>query len=138
MKTISEYREEISRLMKKAGDIDAACIAGNRDPSEEEVLLKGDILNGIEDLKKIVETQERQERIKESLSAPPAPETRPQPTKGVSIGEDRKSKDTFTTFGEQMIAVMRAGLPGGNCDPRLLNTRATGMSESVPSDGGLA
>ena len=31
MKTITQYREDIGALMKKAADIDAKCIAENRD-----------------------------------------------------------------------------------------------------------
>ncbi len=46
------------------------------------------------------------------------------------------SSGPFSTFGEQMSAVMRAGLPGGQVDPRLYNA-ATGLSETVPSDGGF-
>ena len=44
----------------------------------------------------------------------------------------------FKSFGEQMAAVMRAGLPGGETDQRLYDIRAaSGLSESVPSDGGF-
>ena len=93
MKTVTEYREEIARLMKKVGDIDASCIAENRDPSHDEVLLKGDILDGVEELKGIVATQERQEKVKAGLEAKPKPETKPRPSSGIQMGEDRKSKD---------------------------------------------
>jgi len=51
--------------------------------------------------------------------------------------EDRSKKDRFATFGEQLASVMRAGTTG-TVDPRLYNVRAvSGLSESVPSDGGL-
>lgn len=43
----------------------------------------------------------------------------------------------FRTFGEQLQAVIRAGMTGG-IDPRLLSLRAiSGSSETVPSDGGF-
>ena len=45
-------------------------------------------------------------------------------------------KGGFKTFGEQMNAVMRAGLPSGQTDARLFNA-ATGLGSSVPSDGGF-
>src|SRR3989304_9388817 len=32
----------------------------------------------------------------------------------------------------------RAGMPGGTVDPRLLRAAATGVGETVPSDGGFA
>ena len=44
----------------------------------------------------------------------------------------------FSNFGEQMLAVVKAGRPGGEVDPRLLQIQnATGASEGVPSDGGF-
>lgn len=43
----------------------------------------------------------------------------------------------FRTFGEQMDAIVRAGMNQGT-DPRLIQQRAaSGMSELVPSDGGF-
>ena len=48
------------------------------------------------------------------------------------------SGDRFEHFGEQLIAAVRAGTPGGQVDPRLLNIRAaTGLGETTPSDGGF-
>jgi len=133
MKTVSEYREEIARLVKKVGDIDAKCIAENRDPSGAEIDVKNDLMKGIDDLRSIVTTQERQERMVAELNQPAnAPLSRPRPQEP----QERK-QDRFSSFGEQMAAVMRAGVPGGSVDPRLRATRATGMSESVPSDGGF-
>jgi len=43
----------------------------------------------------------------------------------------------FATFGEQMLAVYRAAAPDGRIDPRLTTRAASGLSESVPSDGGF-
>lgn len=47
----------------------------------------------------------------------------------------------FDSFGEQMMAVVRASIPGGHTDPRLrgLFERAgTGLSEGTAQDGGFA
>ena len=44
----------------------------------------------------------------------------------------------FRSFGEQMRAVISAGIPGQRTDPRLYQTRAiTGMGETIASDGGF-
>jgi len=44
----------------------------------------------------------------------------------------------FKSIGEQLMAVKEAGLPAGRVDPRLYQIRAaTGLSESVPSEGGF-
>jgi HK97 family phage major capsid protein len=47
-----------------------------------------------------------------------------------------KDKDKFKSFGQQLVAVMRAGMPGGAVDPRLHNA-ATGAGEATASDGGF-
>jgi len=136
MRTVTQYREEIARLVKKVGDIDAKCIAENRDPLDSELSLKTEIMDGIEELRRIVSTQERQDSITMALSAPAPPATRPRPpVEGVPPGD--RGGDRFQSFGEQMAAIMRAGTPGGTVDPRLRATRATGLGESVPSDGGF-
>lgn len=137
MKTITQYREEIKALMKKAGDIDAKCVAENREFTEAELALKNELLDTVDDHRKVLATMERQERVSAALEAPEgAPLTRPGPRGGRT---EERPQDRFATFGEQLAAVMRAGIHGGSVDPRLRNIRAaaTGMSESVPSDGGF-
>lgn len=46
------------------------------------------------------------------------------------------SNGPFSSLGEQLTAVMRAGVPGGQIDPKLYNA-ATGLNETVPSEGGF-
>ena len=50
-----------------------------------------------------------------------------------------KSKDDkkFASFGDQLRAVVEAAKPGGSIDPRLSIKAATGLNESVGSDGGF-
>jgi HK97 family phage major capsid protein len=86
----------------------------------------------------MVATLERQERIADAMSKPNEPLTKPRPqkTEGGEVGIDRASKEKFGSFGQQMAAVLQAGRPGGHVDPRLFNA-ATGLGESVPSDGGF-
>jgi len=57
---------------------------------------------------------------------------KPNPTKTPAEGDQR-----FASFGEQMLAVHRAAAPDGRIDPRLTTRAASGLSESVPSDGGF-
>lgn len=137
MKTLEQYREDIKNLMKKTADIDAKAVAENREHTEAELALKNEIMDTVDDLRKIVSTQERQERISAALEKPEPALTRQRNPAGAVAIVDRQQK--FGSFGEQMSAVMRAGMPGGSVDPRLFNIRgaASGLSESVPSDGGL-
>ena len=137
MKTISQYREEIAALMQKIGDMDAKCIAENRDPTEEELNLKAIMMDKIDATRKVVEAQERQEKMAKELTAPAAALTVPDGAR-IIASPDRAGKDTFLSFGEQLVAVMQAGMPGGLVDPRLRNIRAaTGLGETVPSEGGF-
>jgi len=70
MKNITLYREDIAILMKKVADIDAQCIAENRDPNPKEVETKTDIFNRVRELKSIVESMEEQENIVGELEKP--------------------------------------------------------------------
>ncbi len=134
MKTLTQYREDISRLMKKVGDIDAKCTTENRDPVEAEISLKNELMDGIEEIRKIVGSMERSERIRTELERPEGSLTIQGPQK-VKL-EDRP-QDRFSTFGQQMVAVVQAGRPGGRIDPRLFTAAASGLNETVPSEGGF-
>jgi HK97 family phage major capsid protein len=43
----------------------------------------------------------------------------------------------YREFGELLQMVWRAGMPGGTIDPKLMEHRAMGLSEGVPSEGGF-
>lgn len=135
MKTLGQYRDDIKALMKKAADIDAKITAENRDPSEAELSLKNEILDTVEDLQKIVGNLERQDRISRQLDAPAnQPASRPAP----QTDAHAENRERFGSLGQQLAAVMHAGIPGGKVDPRLLRgAAASGLNETVPSDGGF-
>ena len=62
---------------------------------------------------------------------------RPEKAETVYFGSSKgRSSGEFAGLGEQLQAVMRAGLPSGQTDPRLFNA-ASGLNETVPSDGGF-
>jgi HK97 family phage major capsid protein len=134
MKTIGQYKEDIKNLMRKATDIDAKATVENRDLTEAEISLKNEILDTVEELSKNVESMERQERISASLANPPKPKTREDGNKKQT---EREDKEKFSSLGQQLAAVVRAGMPGGSVDPRLFRAAASGMSETVPADGGF-
>lgn len=137
MKTVSQYQEDIKALMKKAGDIDAKAVNENRDLFDHEIEMKTELFAEVEKYEAIIKNLEHQEMIAKRLESPEPPKTVENGKKTrIEGGEDRAKKDRFGSFGEQMAAIMRAGIPGGQVDPRLFNA-ATGASESVPSDGGF-
>ena len=52
-------------------------------------------------------------------------------------GSYGRSDNPFRSLGEQMQAIHRAGLPGGQVDDRLYQVRASGLNETTPSEGGF-
>ena len=142
MKTITQYKEDIRTLMAKSAEIDAKCVAENRDLTEAERTYKNEIMDTVNEYQDIVKTMERQERIASELETPDTPLTVPENDKkgsGIKVLGDRAEKDRFHSPGEQFMAIKNAGMPGGRVDPRLRNIQdaATGLNESVPSDGGF-
>jgi len=114
MKTISQYREDIAALMKKAADMDAKATVENRDLTDGELSIKNEMMDTVEDYRRTVATLERQQRIADALEKPEAVQ---------SIEKKREiaaqtERDRFPSFGAQLAAVMRAGQPGGVVDPR--------------------
>jgi len=137
MKTVTQYREDIKNLMKKVGDIDAKANTEGRNLFEAEITLKNEILDEVESIKANVNVLDRQARIAESLEAPQTRQTQQDTTSDSRIQMiDRKDK--FNSLGENLMAVINAGRQGGSIDPRLFNAAASGMNETVPSDGGFA
>jgi HK97 family phage major capsid protein len=134
MKTSTQYKEDIKNLMKKVADIDAKATAENREVREDEVSLKNEILDTVEELNKSIITMERQERVHKALESPAAPKT---VENRIVRSPDAEKKDRFSSFGQQMVAVVNAARPGGSADPRLFNAAASGLNETVQSDGGF-
>ena len=136
MKTLTQYKQDIANLMKKVADIDAKATAENRDPIASEVSLKNEMLDEVEAIRQQVVTLERQDKIAAGLTATDPPATVPKNRKE-SDPPPRQDKEKFASFGQQLAAVMQAGVPGGRVDPRLYNAAASGLNETVGSDGGF-
>jgi hypothetical protein len=132
MKTISQYREDIKSLKKKGDDIEAKATAENRDLTESELSLMNELGDATDDLMKTVATLERRDRTAKILETPEGTVTVPKNKKG----DPPENKDRFTSLGQQLSAVVGAGRPSGHVDPRLFNA-ASGLNETVPSEGGL-
>jgi HK97 family phage major capsid protein/ATP-dependent Clp endopeptidase proteolytic subunit ClpP len=50
--------------------------------------------------------------------------------------ETGRQSGPFRSFGEQMISIYNAGIPGGRIDQRLNILNTTGLGTSIPSEGG--
>jgi HK97 family phage major capsid protein len=134
-KTITQYRSEIKTLMEKLGVINAAAAQNNRDLTMDEIKLRNEVMDHINFLQATVASMEREETLQNSLSlSVNSIPTISMPSNSIYVSE--RERDRYNSFGEQLAAVLQAGIPGGQVDPRLRNA-VTGGSESVPSDGGF-
>jgi HK97 family phage major capsid protein len=116
--------EEQEALLKVALD------DGRGLTEEEDAKFK--VLQGeIDSLKNTIAAAKKVEAERSELSTPVNQPVYAQP-------RTPEANNRFTSFGEQMVAVYQAGRPenAGRVDQRLYNA-ASGMSESVPSDGGF-
>jgi len=134
MQTITQDREEIRAAMKRLTDIEAKAMAENRNLNTAEVAYMKEINAEIEAMHDMVTTRENRERLSMQLEAPTAP---PATVKNIPRPVEAEKKDRFATLGQNMVAIMNAGLPGRNVDPRLFNAAALGLNETIPSDGGF-
>lgn len=136
MKTITQIREEIAEFMKKLGDMRAKCISENRDPNEEERNLANETIKKIEALEELEALELRTQQTLDRAKEPEEPPDKP-PLDTEKERKKQEQRDSFASSGEFYQAVILAGTPGGPVDPRLSTRAATGLSESVPSDGGF-
>ena len=135
MKSMKNMQQEIDALeleLKKAYDV---LTQENRTPNLEEVEWGNEKIDKIEELEAAIKLELRRQGLADRQKQSATPPDKPNPNEGES--SVRNKRDHFCSPGEFYQAVMRAGMPGGQVDPRLSTRAATGLSESVPSDGGF-
>jgi len=137
MRTIKQLKEDIEILVGKLGDMRALCISENRDPSKEERAIANQYLQEIAELEEVLELEERAQATINRVQKPADPDKPPVDPDTDPNNQNRTQKSEWASRGEFFQAVMRAGKPGGQVDPRLSTRAATGLSESIPSDGGF-
>ncbi|MFA6271330.1 MAG: phage major capsid protein [Candidatus Paceibacterota bacterium] len=109
-----------------------AAMAESRAMTEDEQTKFCALQTEIEELHKTVEAAEK-------LAAQQAALDKPVNTPIYAQPKNPDDAKPFKTFGEQMLAIVRAGRPGGEIDPRLMRIQAAasgGANEGVPSEGG--
>lgn len=129
---VEELREKIKTLATELQGIKDTVDKEERQFSDEEIKKSNSIadeLDGLEISLEAAIAEERTNNKLNSLKQSDRPPVRPDVTK-MSV-EDRK----FRSFGDQLMAVVRYYAFG---EQNYKLRAATGMSESVPSDGGLA
>jgi HK97 family phage major capsid protein len=115
--------EEQEVLVKSAMD-------GQRAMTDEEQAKFNAMQTEVEGLEKSIEAAAKLEAQQAKVNTPVNKPLYAQP----KANQDEKK---FANLGEQLRAVVDAARPGGAIDPRLSIKAASGLSESVPSDGGF-
>ncbi len=139
MKTADEMRAEIKELKLELEARRESIVSEDRDPTEEERAESLEMLDRIDALQGMIDEEKRYHETMQKLKEPEKRAERADPqqeTRETQPREKRKSNE-FRSFGEQLQAIIKAGMNRG-VDPRLLyQTRAaTGLSEGIPSSGG--
>lgn len=123
---IDVTKEQRSLLDKSAAE--------SRDLNEVEAAKFDDNIKALASIEKSIEREERVMEAERSMGAVIDDNTEA----AIRAGAPSNEKPKFKNLGEQLQAVARAYQSDGrSIDPRLLHAAASGMNESVPSDGGF-
>jgi HK97 family phage major capsid protein len=80
--------------------------------------------------------QEKRQMDWERTQAPVIPTGNEDTPKQAAERKGADTPDGFESFGDQLTAVIKAGMPGGRTDPRLIQAAASGLNETIGPDGG--
>ena len=136
MKTATTIREDIAIVLKELADMRSLCTNEKREANEEERKAANGLLSRIEELEDMLALEERTQATLDRAKEPSTPADKT-PIDTRKDKTEQEKRDSFASPGEFYHAVMRAGIPGQPVDPRLSTRAGTGLSESVPSDGGF-
>jgi len=147
MLTIVEMKAEMDQILTRLGGIKSQCGAENREMTDEESKTSAQLLDRFEKLEDDLELAKRTEEAHQRMSTSADPDTAKEVKKASIDSDDNRGggftppfktdADKFPSFGAQLAAIARAGMPGEQIDPRLhLVNRAYGLEENSPSEGG--
>src|SRR3990170_1932101 len=128
----TEVKEKIEKLAKELAGMKEKIDSEQREFSPEEIDKANKLADELDGLEVSLDSALAEERANDrlqSLKQSQRPSVRPDLKK--SEAEDRK----FRNFGEQLTAIARYYATG---EMNYKLRAATGLSEGVPSDGGLA
>ena len=134
---LNKLREQREALIVDAEKLLAKADAENRDFNKEELETYGKIEEQLTSVNARIEREERHAEREAQLdhTATKVPgEPASAPDKREAPGQKPAG---FGNFGEFLMAVRQAAEPGADVDPRLSTRAASGLGESVPSDGGF-
>ena len=126
----TQLREELSQVLGASDQIQNLADSEKRELTEPEYNERTELLTRASQLKKLIEQNMREDDLRNWADKPSAPAEVPG---SQNLSEPQK----FRSLGEMLRCAMRAEIPGQVLDKRLTRAAASGMSESIPSDGGF-
>lgn len=129
-----ELRQQKAEKIARCKEMVERAEGENREFSPQEILEYDGLKGDIDALAKRIARVEEIGDLDEEANRSHKPGIRPD-LDGDSSGTPPGDQG-FRSFGEQLMAVARAAQPGGSIDNRL-TTRAAGMNEAVPAEGGF-
>lgn len=152
-KKLLELKRKLEDKKKEARALLDAAVGEDRGLTDEEKK-KADALkeqcraleDSVTETEEAVKEEERAakdaEEAKRNSEGPAGAESRKQGEEEVRVGSDRWVERGFEGLGEQLVSIRSASAQGAIPDKRLLHInalelRASGASESVPSEGGF-
>ena len=130
---IAQMKAQRTEWVTKARALVDAADNEQRELNVEEARNYEDYMGHANQLAARIEREEELRKHEEEWNRSKEPPTKPELGESAAAGSPTK----FRSLGEQLQAVIRASRPGGFTDPRLSQRAITGMSESVPADGGF-
>lgn len=146
MNRIEQLKLEARKRLDRLSEIRSLDVAKVTAEIREEMTR---LVTELEQINKDIENEKRAADLDASFAAQtshePVAKTLPLDDKmdkrslSIQVGDNLAEKKPWRDFGEQMRAIRYACTPGGPIDPRLApETRAaSGLGETVPSDGGF-
>lgn len=130
MSTIPKFKKQQKEVAEELRKLHQITVVEERDYTEEEAKTFEDLESEFMRLSNSIEREERLASLEGKVLEQKAP-VEPTTTRAQSFGKTETAG--FSSLGDQISAVIRAGMPGGTIDKRL----AQGMNESIPADGGF-
>ena len=138
---MKELRKKLAALLKEVKTLTETAEKEDRNFTDEEQTAYDEKMQAIEDLKARIERAKEQDDLSSWADAPAnepiKPDVGTDEELEVRAGARREAKKPYEYFGEQLIDVIAAEKRDSAAIERLMNVRATGMSEGVPADGGF-
>ena len=137
---IQELTRLIDTRMSELDNMKRNAEAEKRHPNDEEIKRADELMAEVGKLHDELTSEKKEFELRNKLNVSMRAPTKPEFSGGDEL--QRKypglppKEMRFETFGEQLVAIVRAANPSMGIDKRLMRA-ATGMGEASPSDGGF-